>query len=56
LPEARSFVEILVVRADGKRLRALVSAATLDDLSNDAGEQADMDARLRRLIASAREE
>jgi hypothetical protein len=50
----KSFREILEVRAVGKRLIEDVSAETLDDITNDAAEQAEMYGRLRRMIAKAR--
>lgn len=44
--------EIFAFSIGGERRTLDVSYETLDDLANDAGEQAEMDARIRALLAA----
>lgn len=47
----KGFGDILVVRAQGQRLTEEISSVTLDDLTTDIGEQAQMDLRLRGVLS-----
>lgn len=48
--DPKGFGDILIVRAQGQRLTEKISSVTLDDLTTDIGEQAQMDVRLRSVV------
>jgi hypothetical protein len=48
--DPEGFGDILVARAQGRREAEKISSVTLDDLTTDAGEQAQMDLRLRDVV------
>jgi hypothetical protein len=54
-PDPKAFGDVLIVKAHGQRLTEGISSVTLDDLATDAGEQAQMDGRLRRVLRRLKE-